>query len=360
MSSFPNQFTLSLRPRSRVDVIDVTARLEEEAPGFNDHFQKAAYCSHHTTAGYLEQSLVSRLKHSPESVHEYVSAFRRLFPEGAGYRHDELEERQELSAEERAVEPRNGDSHLTFIGSGLLNCTAYTHRPRSPVYFIDLDGVNGNMTRERRTTVIGYTEEETVEKLHITVPVSGHAVDSINIRDPRLGLFEELDRRLAHHGIQRGRIDLSLAPGERHAGITVNEYETLLMKHDLAEVLGNPLRFMAEKGRNMMIDPMAIPGKTMNYAKYDFVQVLNRLMDTFGISDSPLERILDKFLAVPAARFLRMKRSVNLLVSDGVGDGETNGVGRILQGRYQSPILVQWDRAPGGCRRLEATLSRFR
>jgi thiamine phosphate synthase YjbQ (UPF0047 family) len=355
MSSIPNPFTLSLRPRSRVDVIDVTARLEEESPGFSRRFQKAAYCSHHTTAGYLEQSLLTRLNHCPESVRDYVSAFRRLFPEGAGYRHDELDLREELSAAQRAVEPRNGDSHLTFIGSGLLNCVAYRHRPRNPIYFIDLDGVNGEIRRERRTTVLGYNEEETVEKLQITVPVSKHAVDSINIRDPRLGLFEELGQRLSHHGIERGRIDLSLAPGERHAGITVNEYETLLMKHDLAEVLSNPLRFMAEKGRNMMIDPLAIPGKTINYAKYDFVQVLNRVMDTFGISNSPLERIVDKFLAVPAARFLRMKRSVNLLVSEEVRGGE----GRILQGRYQSPILVQWDRAPDGCRRLEATLSRF-
>jgi len=359
MSSFPSQFTLSLRPRSRVDVIDVTARLEEESPGFSKRFQKAAYCSHHTTAGYLEQSLLTRLHHSPESVREYVSAFRRLFPEGAGYRHDRLDEREELSEEQRLVEPRNGDSHLTFIGSGLLNCTAYTHRADNPVYFIDLDGVNGGRPRERRTTVMGYSAEETVERLQIIVPVSTHAIDSINIRDPRLGLFEELGQRLAHHGVQRGRIDISLAPGERHAGITVNEYETLLMKHDLAEVLGDPLRFMAEKGKNMMIDPRAIPGKTMNYAKYDFVQVLNRVMDAFGISNSPLERIVDKFLAVPAARFLRMKRSVNLLVSDEFDEGNGNGVGRIVQGRYQSPILVQWDRAPGGCRRLEATLSRF-
>ena len=41
------------------------------------------------------------------------------------------------------------------------------------------------------------------------------------------------------HGISHGRIDLSLLPEERHAGLTVNEYETLLMRHDLREVLEN-------------------------------------------------------------------------------------------------------------------------
>ena len=56
-----------------------------------------------------------------------------------------------------------------------------------------------------------------------------------------------------------GRIDISLAPNEHHAGLTVNEYETLLMKHDLAEVLRNPLRFMAEKGKHMPSQPQGHP-----------------------------------------------------------------------------------------------------
>src|SRR3712207_9360267 len=47
--------------------------------------------------------------------------------------------------------------------------------------------------------------------------------------------------------LTKGRLRIALAPGERHAGLTVNEYETLLMRHDLSEVLRDPLRFMAEK-----------------------------------------------------------------------------------------------------------------
>lgn len=353
MSFAPAEVTLALRPRSRVDVIDVTRYLADRFGGFPRRFRKALYCSHHTTAGYLEQSLCARLNHNRASLRQYVDAFGHLFPEGAGYHHDQLHLRQELSEEERAVEPRNGDSHLTFIGSGLMNCAAYTNRPDTPVYLIDLDGVNGNRRRIRRTTVIGYDREEIVERARVTVPVSRHPVDSINIR--RLGVFDDLEKRLETHGITKGRIDLSLAPQERHAGLTVNEYETLLMKHDLAEVLRNPVRFVAEKGKHMMDDPRAIPGKTINYAKYDFVQILNRVMDALGISNSPIETILDKFLALPAARFLRMKRSVSLLVSN----GNASQSGRIVHGQYQSPILVQWDRTPAQSRELDVTFTRF-
>jgi thiamine phosphate synthase YjbQ (UPF0047 family) len=355
MSFAPAEITLALRPHSRVDVIDVTRHVVDRVGEFPGRFRKALYCSHHTTAGYLEQSLCARLNHNRASLRQYVSAFHHLFPEGAGYHHDRLHLRRELSEEQRAVEPLNGDSHLTFIGSGLLSCAAYTNRAHTPVYLIDLDGVNGSQRRVRHTTVIGYNREVVVERTRLTVPVSRHPVDSINIRDPRLGVYQALERKLEEHGITKGRIDLSLAATERQAGLTVNEYETMLMKHDLAEVLRNPLRFVAEKGKHMMDDPRAIPGKTMNYAKYDFVQILNRAMDALGVSNSPIERILDKFLALPAARFLRMKRSVSLLVSN----GRTLEPGRIIHGRYQSPILVQWDRTPAQSRELDVTFTRF-
>ena len=355
MSSSPAEITIALTPRARFDVIDVSKRIANGFPDFASRYPRMLYCSHHTTAGYLEQSLCARMKYDPDSLQGYVRAFQELFPPDAGYKHDELHLRDELSEEQKRHEPRNGDSHLAFIGSGLRNCVAYVNRPHTPVHFIDLDGVNGTTARQRHTTVIGFDREAAVGRTQLTVPVSDHPVDSINMRDPRLGLFEQLSRELDRYEITKGRIDLSLAPDERNAGLTVNEYETLLMKHDLAEVVRNPLRFMAEKGKNMMIDPLSIPHKTINYAKYDLVQVVNKMLDTLGISNSPLERIVDKFLAVPASRFLRMKRSVSLLVSD----CQSRGKGRIIQGTYQSPILVQWDKATGQSRRLDVTFSRF-
>jgi hypothetical protein len=65
-----------------------------------------------------------------------------------------------------------------------------------------------------------------------------------------------------------------------------------------------------------------------------------------------IERLLARTLAAPAARFFRMRRSVSLLVSDR-GDG-THG---IVEGTYQSPILVQWQRAPRRTRVLHVTLT---
>ena len=68
--------------------------------------------------------------------------------------------------------------------------------------------------------------------------------------------------------------------------------------------------------------------------------------------------ITDRFLSVlssPAKRILRLKRHVSLLVSE---SAET-GTSRIVQGQYQSPILVQHHPATNGVRHLDVTLRRF-
>jgi hypothetical protein len=259
-----------------------------------------------------------------------------------------------LSEEQKLAEPRNADAHLTFIGSGLTNCVTYPTRPGLPVYFIDLDGLNGQERRQRQTTVLGFNQETVAGRFVFPIPVSNHPVDSVNLKNERLGFFEELQFLVEKYDIAKGRINLALERSERDAGLTVNEYETLLMKHDLLEVLRNPVRFAAEKGRHMIRDPRAIPVKAKGYAKYDLVQVVNELVDTLGLNESILERIIDKFLALPASRFLRMKRSVSLLVSD---QGRANP--EIVEGTYQSPILVQWRKASSQTRRITASFVRF-
>ena len=50
-----------------------------------------------------------------------------------------------------------------------------------------------------------------------------------------------------------------------------------------------------------------------------------------------------------------MKRSVSLLVSD----RDTPGRGAIMDGTYQSPILVQWHRAARQARQIDVVVSRF-
>ncbi len=356
MSVSPSEITVQLRPRARFDVIDVTRRVAEDLGDYLSEYRRSLYCSYHTTAGYLEQSLCARLNNNRELLDSFLHLFRYLFPPDANYEHDKLHLRQDLSEEQRQTEPKNADSHLAFIGSGLRNCVTYVHRdPASPVFFIDLDGVHEHGARTRRTTVMGYNHEEVIDEIPFSVPVSRHPVDSVNLRDQRIGLFDQLGEKLSELGISKGRIDISLDTDESHAGLSVNEYETLLMRHDLAEVLENPFRFMAQQGRNILRNPLAIPNKTLNYAQYDLVRILNELMDKTRLSESFLEQVVAQIMAFPASRFLRMKRRLSLLISD----HNENGTSSIVQGTYQSPILIQWNKAPGQIRRLKIQLIRF-
>ena len=355
MPAIPLEFTLALTPRARVDVIDVRGEVSSRYGDALSDFPRALCCSFHTTAGYLDRSVASRLNQGPDGVMPYIDVFRTMFPEGAGYEHDKIERRTELSPAQRPAEPLNADSHLAFMAGALRTCVAYLNRPSEPMSFIDLDGVHAGLPRTRRTSVIGYTAEETVATTRIVVPVSDHSVESVNLKDPQLGVYSHVAELIRYHGVVKGRVRLSLAPGERHAGLTVNEYETLLMRHDLSEVLRDPLRFMAEKAGHMLGNPRAIPARTLDYAKYDLVRVFNRLLDALGLGQTPVENLLSRAIAMPASRFLRMKRSVSLLVSD----RDENGQGKIIEGTYQSPILVQWHRGNRRARVLDVTITRF-
>jgi len=355
MALSPVEFSLELTPRARVDVFDVRDEVVSRYGDALDVYPRALCCSFHTTAGYLDQAVATRLNQRAEGVMPYIDVFRTMFPEGAGYAHDNMDRRTELSEAQRPVEPLNADSHLAVMAGALRTCVSYQNRPGEPMSFIDLDGVHAGRARCRRTTVLGYSTEETVAQARIVVPVAGHSVESVNLKDARLGVYQQCAELIATHGVTQGRIRLALAPGEGHAGLTVNEYETLLMRHDLSEVLRDPLRFMAEKAGHILGNPRAIPAKTLDYAKYDFVRVFNRLVDALGLRESLVESVLSRAIAMPAARFLRMKRSVSLFVSDRYASGR----GAIVEGTYQSPILVQWHRGPRQARTLDVTLTRF-
>jgi len=354
MPPTPTEIRLTLAPRGRFDVIDVTGRIRAEHGDALERHRGALYCSLHTTAGYLEQRFVSRLRDHQDRLSLFFRAFGVVFPPDAAYGHDQMHLRAELSEAQRAVEPRNGDSHLTFLGTGMRNCVTYRNHAASPVYFIDLDGVNQGTCRERRTSVVGYDRETVVDRFRLTVPTSRHPIDAINLGEARLGLFEAIDERLARAGIEKARVDVALEHSERNVGLTVNEYETLLMQHDLREVLQNPFKFAAQKGRHMLDDPLAIPGKTINYARYDVVRVLNKLIEAFGAQESVVERLIAKLMAAPARRFLRTRR-ISFLASDHAAEGRS----RLVRGTYQSPILVQWQAPAHQARGLEITLVRL-
>jgi thiamine phosphate synthase YjbQ (UPF0047 family) len=351
----PLELTLELTPRARVDVIDVRKALSMRFGTVLDAYPRALCCSFHTTAGYLDPGVATRLNQSGEGVMPYIEVFRTMFPEGAGYEHDKLDRRTELSEDQKPIEPQNADSHLAFMAGALRTCVTYQNKPGAPVSFIDLDGVHKGTPRRRVTSVLGYTLEEPVAQMRLAVPVSGHAVDSVNLKNPKFAIYEQCSELVKQHGVTKGRLRITLAPGERHAGLTVNEYETLLMRHDLSEVLRDPLRFMAEKAGHILGNPRAIPAKTLDYAKYDLVRVFNRLLDAMGLRESMVETVLSQAIAMPAARFFRMKRSVSLLVSD----RQSPGIGAIVEGTYQSPILVQWHRGAKRARALDVTLTKF-
>jgi hypothetical protein len=355
MPASPLEFALELTPRARVDVIDVRGEVFSRYGAALEPYPRALCCSFHTTAGYLDQSVAARLHQSPDGVMPYIDLFRTMFPQGAGYEHDKMERRVELSDAQRPIEPLNADSHLAVMAGALRSCVSYLNRRGEPMTFIDLDGMHGGRARTRHTSVLGYSAEETVAEARILVPVSDHSVDSVNLKAPHLGVYAQCADLIAAHGVTKGRIRLTLGSGEKHAGLTVNEYETLLMRHDLSEVLRDPLRFMAEKAGHMLGNPRAIPARTLDYAKYDLVRVFNRLVDALGLRESRVETVLSRAIAMPASRFLRMKRSVSLLVSD----RNHTGRGQIVEGTYQSPILVQWHRGPRHARILDVTLTRF-
>jgi len=352
MAEGPLDLTLELAPRARFDVVELRSRLPIE---YRDALAPYPYClywSAHTTAGFLDRSLIARL--GPARVPTYVDALRHIFPEGAGYAHDRLERRLDLDAAQRAVEPRNADSHLVFIAGGLRPCVTHPNRPGETVCFVDLDGVKEGRPRRRLTRVIGFRHETIVAHTRIDVPVSRHPIESVNLKDPKLGIYDHLADFVARAGVGTGRLHLALDPGERHAALTVNEFETLLMQHDLAEVLRNPLRFVARQYRSVLANPRSVPGKALGFAQYDLVRVLNSGLDTLRLQDSIVEKVLASTLAVPAARFFRMRRSVHLLVAE--CEDSRRG---FVEGQYQSPILVQWQRGHRPTRALDVTLTRL-
>jgi hypothetical protein len=82
----PNQhleITLSLTPRSRCDIIDVARILNNEYRDLLEEYRKLTCCSLHTTVGYIDQGLGSKL-HSEKRLAQFIRIYRILFPPHAG------------------------------------------------------------------------------------------------------------------------------------------------------------------------------------------------------------------------------------------------------------------------------------
>ncbi len=355
MGHSPLHLDLEISPRMRFDAIDVAQKVTDQFGDVLDGHRRVLYCSHHTTAGFFDAHTARRFRYRQDRLESFVGSFRSLFPQHAGYRHDEMELRSELTEAQRESEPPNADAHLAFIGSGLKNCVTYANERTNPVFFMELDGEHRGRFRNRTASLVAYDREACVAAETFYVPVSHHEIASINLADPGLGLYCRIKDLIAQHGVSFGRVDIALAGREKNAAVTVNEFETLLMRHDLEEVLRDPLRFVMHHGRRALADPGAVPAKSRGYAKYDVVQIINLLMDALGLSDGAVERLLARLMGYPAQRLLRFKRSISFPITL-----DSDGLPRIIRGRYQSPILIQWRGAPGDRRRLNLRLTRFR
>jgi thiamine phosphate synthase YjbQ (UPF0047 family) len=368
MKSFAPIFGLELNPARRNQVTDLRPSLDEAvARGDLPPARHLLCISHHTTAGFPDRRLRLRLGSDPDRLRAFLEGLQDVFPREAGYEHDKLDRRTELSASQREREPLNADAHLAFIGGGFTNCVLHVRTGDSPVWFVDFDGTYETRTletlqRRRHVTVIAVDDETEVARLRFQVPVPEGAA-AVPLDAPDLGIIEAVEQALQETRVRVGRIRIRLDEPRLGAGITVNEAEALLMDRDLVDVLAHPLRFAHGSDADRDPDRDANPGARANGRTTDprapaAAAGLDRALEALSVSPDRRRRLLGRALSSPSPRILRMRPEGSLAVVPGSGDGR-DGPGRILVGRYQSPILVQRSGLPERVRGVSVVLLRF-
>ncbi|PEN05795.1 hypothetical protein CRI93_11880 [Longimonas halophila] len=312
--------TICLRPPRRHAVLPVRTAVRRACPAVL-HQPQVAYSAHHTTAGFLDAEARAQTGPSEVAIRRFIAPYRTLFPYGASYQHDQMHLRTELRPEQRRCEPRNADAHLAYIGAGLVACLQT--EPDEPLALVDMDGVNKETGRHRtrRVTAVGFTEAHTVAGFEVTIPAPPHSVGATSLRDPRLGVIARIHAALAEHAVHLGCVQLALTDDTDNAALVVNEYEKQLMRYDMAQVLRAP-RYFQSKER--------VPAPASPTVEHHGT-------------------------GVPAAEepALRLHDTVRLLVRPPAD----NGASRLVQGRYQSPIVLH--RTPRE-RTIRVTVMRYR
>jgi len=363
--------SLGFAPSKRTEVVDVLPHLAARYNGVLTSYRKLLYCSMHTTAGFLDPDMAEKVAYCRESVEAVIRSAKQLFPHGAPYWHDLMSLRSELSEEQKLREPHNADSHLVFISMGLSNAVEYDNCPGRPVYFVDLDGVYDGIQRKRKSIIIGYNTAECVHEHVLDVPMIEKSVMSVDLGNQIFGPKAPIDALIAKHKIHRGAVVLALEDEEEHAGLTVNEFEPLLIENDLAGVLDNPIHYMKKEASSIVRDPFSLPKRAKKYLTLDLVQIVNEVASTVGRRTSILHRVIERLerrvpylervmqyvAIVSASRWMGLDRSISLLIN-----GEDHEpTGRLVIGTYQRPILAQWRRpeAESQSRQVRVRLLRF-
>ena len=365
----PTAVPLELIPRQRTEITDVVPLLTERCGGVLAPYRKLLYCSMHTTAGFLDPSMAAKMDYRREAVEALIQSGKRLFPSGAPYWHDRMYLRSELTEEQKQREPHNADSHLVYISMGLGSVVEYENDPDRPVYFVDLDGVYDSIHRQRKSVVVGYNTRECVYEHVVSVAMPDKPVVSVNLGEAIIGNGADLEIMIRKHQIHRGTVEFALEDCEEHAGLTVNEFEPLLIENDLAGVLDNPIHYMKKEAVGIVRDPLSLPKRAKKYLIQDLIQIINEIVVTVGRHTSILERVIERLeRSIPylervieyvattsASRWMGLNRAVSLLVG-GVGDQSSS---HLVTGTYQSPILIQWRRPASLTRRVRVRLIRF-
>lgn len=355
MSTEPLKIRLELDAKTRFYVTNVSDRLNEEFGSLLRNYNRLLLCSLHTTAGYLEEGFCAKLGYNEGRLRQFIRSFQKIFPQNAGYSHDRLELRCELGECQKEREPLNADSHLTFIGAGLENCIEHGNESDSPVYFVDLDGVYKKHHRKRKTIILAYNKRKLVYHGNFRIPVpAGRSINAFNLKDTKYGLFQHVNHLLYSYEVAHGLIEIRLDREERHAALTVNEYETLLMRNDLPTAIRDPLHYMIGRGKKLIQNPGSIASKTRGYAVYDLVHFYNEIMSILQIESPVFEKIFP-YLSASASRIFRLKRNIRFMVSG----ADNSRTGHIIQGTYQSPILLQYKGPIKDSRCLEIKVWKF-
>jgi hypothetical protein len=232
MSSSPAEIRLNIAPRGRFDTIDVRSCLAADAASTLAGRKKSLYTSFHTTAGYLDRALAARLAH-PASARVFINAFRDA-SRSTPYQHDQMDLRQELSVPRAEWSP--GTAIPTHHRRGASSCVTYANGPRPR---------SSSSRRGARAAGSGppaswYDEEGRGGPTRLaSFPLEApDRCDQPGQPAPRFGGC--LNDLLASTGIEKAGWTSPWA-AERDADSPSTSTTLLLMRHDLTEVLKDPL-----------------------------------------------------------------------------------------------------------------------
>jgi len=335
MSSSVLARQLCIRPRKRPEILDLRSLVREDV----ERHRHLLCVSHHTTAGFLDPTLRRRVGRDEARLTAFVDALAAFFPPEAGYEHDRLSLRDELSEAQKLVEPLNADAHLAFIGGGFSNCVVESSSSQTPIWFVDFDGVFLDRReqvnqRTRTATLVGFDHEHTVHSIRVTLPDVREG-KVVRLDAPELGLLDAIQEGIAAKTIASGRIRVDLENPRRGEGLTMNEFEALLMERDMLRIMQDPFNFAREGTKGLRL-----------------------ALEALGVTPRRLARLLNRLLGTSEPQLLRLQHSLSIAVLPEGFDGvpiPVGAMGRPVMGTYQSPILVQ--RPAGSARTLRVTFT---